>query len=208
MATSKPTPKTARSTTKSSADDRVRRDKAPTARGDRGIDEDAARANQTGLINDMDEFQKLLASEFDQVALPTPPEIPGWHVCWLTTGSAYDTVQKRQRLGYIPVTASELPGFETGGIASAQFGGAITCNEMVLFKISSDRYQMMMNTFHNIRPLEEEENIYAQVQELSGDTDSKGKPAVRKVAGDQDDGFTQLGKSIERAKNGMPVFAP
>lgn len=205
MATSsRSTPKTRASGT----DSRTQRDKAPTARGERGVVEDAARANETGLVNDASELQKLLASEFDQVALPTPPQLPGWHLCWLTTGSSYDNVQKRMRLGYIPVTADELPGFETGGMASAQFGNALTCNEMVLFKIREDRYQAIMQLFHHSRPLEEEQNIYAQQQALVGEvgSDSKGTSNVQKVASEQDDGFTQLGKNIERASRGAPVF--
>jgi hypothetical protein len=182
-------------------DDRVRRDTAPTARGDRGIEEDAARANETGLVHDVSELERMLASEFDQVALPTPPHIPGWHTCWLTTGSQYDTVQKRQRLGYVPVKQADVPGFEAGGMTSAQFEGAITCNEMVLFKITEDRYQAIMRMFHHSKPLAEEQSIYEKVVNEQQE-DSTGRP-LGKLEGD---GFTQLGQNIERAKRGVPVF--
>lgn len=184
------------------ADDRIRRDNTPPARGDRGVSEDAARANETGLVDNLDDIEKMMASEFDQVALPTPPRIPGWHLCWLTTGSTYDSVQKRQRLGYIPVTASECPGFETGGVTSAQFEGAITCNEMVLFKIRDDRYQAIMKLFHHTRPLNEEQSIYERTMEQANEEDSSG----RRLGQTEGDGFTQLGKNIEVAKKGAPVF--
>lgn len=186
------------------SDDRLRRSNAPTVRGDRGVEEDTARTNETGLIDDISELNKLLASEFDQVALPTPPQIPGWHVCWLTTGSTYDSVQKRQRLGYIPVLASDVPGFETGGAASAQFEGAITCNEMILFKIQEQRYQAIMQMFHHQRPLDEENSIYERILATAGEEDSSG----RQLGKPEGDGFTQLGKNIERAKLGAPLFKP
>jgi hypothetical protein len=202
MATSK-TPK-ATPSARGSSDDRVRRDSAPTVRGERSISEDAARTNETGLVNDLSELHSLLASEFDQVALPTPPQIPGWHLCWLTTGSTYDSVQKRQRLGYIPVTAADVPGFETGGLASAQFEGALTCNEMVLFKIRSEHYNAIMKTFHHTRPLAEEESIYTRLQELTGEEDSSG----RQLAKAEGDGFNQLGNNISRAKGAAPEFQP
>jgi hypothetical protein len=186
----------------STSDDRLRRDQAPTVRGERSVVEDAARTNETGLIDDLSELNKLLASEFDQVALPTPPQIPGWHVCWLTTGSTYDSVQKRQRLGYIPVTAADVPGFETGGPASAQFEGAITCNEMILFKIQEPRYQAIMKMFHHQRPLDEENSIYERIQAQTSEEDSSGN----QLGKPEGDGFTQLGKNIERARSGAPQF--
>lgn len=182
-------------------DDRLKRNTAPTVRGDR-IEDDAARTNETGLVNDLSELNKLLASEFDQVALPTPPLMPGWHLCWLTTGSSYDNVQKRMRLGYLPVTASELPGFETGGPASAQFEGAITCNEMVLFKIRIERYNAIMAMFHHQRPLEEENAIYEKAQALAGEEDSSG----RQLAKQEGDGFDQLAKNIQRGQSARPEF--
>lgn len=185
------------------ADDRVRRDSAPAARGERGVAEDAARANETGLVMDVSELEKMLTSEFDQVALPTPPQIPGWHLCWLTTGSQYDSVQKRQRLGYLPVTQSELPHFETAGAASAQFEGAITCNEMVLFKIRSEAYQAIMQHFHHKRPLAEEQSIYEKIAAKASEEDSSGKP----LGVPEGTGFTELGKAVERAQVVMPTFS-
>lgn len=184
-------------------DDRIRRDNSPTARGDKSV-EDAARTNETGLTSDLGDIEKMLASEFDQVALPTPPRIPGWHLCWLTTGSSYDTVQKRQRLGYTPVTAADVPGFETGGAASAQFEGAISCNEMVLFKIREDVYQAIMREFHHKRPLNEEMSIYERALEQTGEEDSSG----RRLGQTEGDGFTQLGKNIAVAQQGAPTFTP
>src|ERR1017187_7160952 len=54
----------------------------------------------------------MLRSEFLQEALPSVPKLPGWHICWLATNSSYDPIHKRMRLGYVPVKATELPGFD------------------------------------------------------------------------------------------------
>lgn len=183
------------------ADDRLRRDSSPDTRGERGIVEDAMRVNETGLVDDVSDLHALIASEFEQVALPSPPPIPGWHLCWLTTGSQYDTLAKRQRLGYTPVNASELPGFDPGGMNSAAFEGAVTCNEMVLFKIPEARYQAIMTYFHHSKPLQEEEAIYAKIEELQGDTAHGGKTLAK-----PEEGFTQLNRNIERARRGVPTF--
>lgn len=184
-------------------DPRVRRSVAPQVRGDRGVVEDATRANETGLASDMDELEKLLQNEFEQVALPTPPSLPGWHLCWLTTGSAYDTLAKRQRLGYEPVKQGELPGFNPAGANSAQFEGVITCNEMVLFKIREERFQAIMFAFHHKRPLEEESAIYEAVEsqmETSG-KDKKGRPVIQ-----PEEGFTAMGRSLEEQRSLRPRF--
>lgn len=202
MATTRNSKGTTRVATPAVTDDRVKRSKAPNVRGDRGIAEDAARTNETGLVDDLSELHKMLASEFDQVALPTPPQMPGWHLCWLTTGSSYDNVQKRMRLGYIPVTASDLPGFETGGPVSAQFEGAITCNEMVLFKIRAERYKAIMNMFHHQRPLDEELSIYEKTQALAGEEDSSG----RNLASKEGDGFDKLAQNIKLGQVARPEF--
>ena len=45
------------------------------------------------------ERRKMWSDEWTQSALPKAPEIPGWHVCWLSTTNAYDTIDKRIRLG-------------------------------------------------------------------------------------------------------------
>ncbi len=185
----------------SAADDRLRRGSAPEMRGDRGVAEDAMRTDETGLTESHSDLYKLIESEFDQTALPTPPALPGWHLCWLTTGSQYDTLAKRQRLGYTPVNASELPGFEPGGMNSAAFEGAVTCNEMVLFKIPEARYQAIMQYFHHNRPLSEEEAIYAKIEELQGESEHRGKTLAT-----PEEGFTQLNRNIARAKQGLPVF--
>jgi hypothetical protein len=58
------------------------------------------------------ERRKMWSDEWTQSALPKLPELPGWHLCWLSTTNGYDSIDKRIRLGYVPVKADEFPGFD------------------------------------------------------------------------------------------------
>lgn len=93
-------------------DERTKIGGALDIRGDRGTD-DNDRAT-SGLTSE-DDFEKFMEAEFTQTALPNPPALAGYHLVWLTTSSQYDSVQKRQRLGYQPVRQSEMPSFDASG---------------------------------------------------------------------------------------------
>ena len=147
----------------SNEDERTKIGGAPEVRGDRGA-EDTDR-NTTGLSSD-DDFEKFMEAEFTQTALPNPPSLKGYHLVWLTTASQYDSIQKRQRLGYVPVRQSEMPGFDaSNGQSLAGQDGNVTCNEMVLFKIDEKRYQQIMSFYHHKKPLEEEEGVIGRFNE-------------------------------------------
>ena len=141
-------------------DERTKIGGALDIRGDRGVgDEYGNDRTGTGMTSD-DDFEKFMEAEFTQTALPSPPALQGFHLVWLTTASQYDSVQKRQRLGYTPVRQSEMPGFDaSNGQSLAGYDGHVTCNEMVLFKIPLSRYQQIMAFYHHKKPLEEEEGI-------------------------------------------------
>lgn len=164
-------------------------------RGDRGIgDEPESDRNESGLASDAD-FERFLEAEFTQTALPTPPALKGYHLCWLTTASQYDSVQKRQRLGYTPVRQSEMPTFDaSNGQSLAGYDGFITCNEMILCKIKEDRYQQIMAFYHHKKPLEEEEGIIGKFNEQGERLD------------DADDGVKAMEKEIAAARLRTPVF--
>lgn len=186
----------------SQSDERLVRGSSPEVRGDRGVAEDAERTEMGALSQD--ELEKLIVSEFEQTALPQPPAIPGWHLCWLTTQSQYDTIQKRQRLGYKPVRRDEVPGFDpSNGQSLTDFQGFVTCNEMVLFKIPDDRYQAIMKYFHHKKPLEEEAGVVANIEAAQGKSDSEG----RQLGSTEGDGINDLATSVEQARKANPVFA-
>ncbi len=141
-------------------DDRTKIGGAPDIRGDRGAEYGEGDERGTSGLSSDDDFEKFMEAEFTQTALPNPPALQGYHLAWLTTTSQYDSVQKRQRLGYAPVRQSEMPGFDaSNGQTLAGYDGHVTCNEMVLFKIPMDRYQKIMAFYHHKKPLEEEEGI-------------------------------------------------
>jgi hypothetical protein len=155
---------------------------------------DVKREDRDGTLMSPSERQRLLRSEFQQEALPSAPDIPGFHTCWLSTTSSYDPIHKRMRMGYSPVKAEEVPGLESFRMKSGEMEGNISCNEMVLFKIPTELYLEIMNEFHHNMPMSEEASIKANLR--GSQVDSKGKPLI-----DDDDieGFEDL--AVRRPAN-------
>ena len=122
-----------------------------------------------------DERRKMWKDEWIQSALPNVPEIPGWHLCWLSTTNSYDSIDKRIRLGYVPVKAEELPGMENHRVKAGEHVGFIACNEMLLYKIPMEIYQDVMAHFHHDAPLEEANKIRVQAESVQ-QRDSSGRP--------------------------------
>ena len=144
-----------------------------------------------------DERRQMWKDEWTQSALPNAPDIPGWHVCWLSTTNSYDSIDKRIRLGYVPVRADELPGFENYRVKAGEDIGFIACNEMRLYKIPMDVYQDIMLQMHHDAPMEEADKIRVQVENLQGARDSSGK-SLGKVEGE---GFGDFDRNVP-----TPVF--
>jgi len=121
--------------------------------------------------------------------LPTPPGIPGFHLCWVSTTNSTDPIHKRMQLGYQPVRISEVPGFDQYKVADGgQFDGCIACQEMLLFKLPMEIYQDLMAVYHNDIPDEQERSIFERVSSTN-EVDSNGRP-LGMVEGD----FANLGK--------------
>jgi hypothetical protein len=139
----------------------------------------------------------MWSDEWTQSALPKLPDMDGWHLCWLSTTNSYESIDKKMRLGYVPVKADEMPGFDNYRVKSGEHVGFISCNEMLLFKLPMDIYQRVMAHFHHDKPREEIEKIKIQQESLQG-RDSNGK-SLLSVEGE---GFG----SIERQTNRTPTF--
>lgn len=92
-------------------------------------------------------------------ALPQIPDIPGWHLCWLSTTNKYDTIASREAQGYERVKPEELSGFEHVTVKDGRFAGCIGHEEMVLFKLPVELWQEYMKIAHHERPYDEEEKI-------------------------------------------------
>ena len=177
-------------------DERLKKDAGSAVRGSRdGADVD--RAQQDGTTLSASQRRRLLRQEWVQEVLPTPPGIPGFHLCWVSTTNSTDPVHKRMQLGYSPVSVKEVPGFEQYKIDGGQFDGCVACNEMLLFKLPMEIYQDLMTIYHHDMPLEQEQAIRDNL-DSSQEVDSNGRP-LRTVEGD----FNSLGKSLVQ----NPTFA-
>jgi hypothetical protein len=129
------------------------------------------------------EKRRMFRDEFLQQSLPTAPEIPGFHSCWLSTTNQYDPIHRRMQIGYVPVKAEEVPGFEHYKVKSGEMEGFISVNEMVLYKLPEEIYQEYMAEVHHHAPMDEQEKIKVQQDQLLNARDSNGR-ALGKIEGD------------------------
>ena len=159
--------------------------------------QDLSRAAPEEAFISKQERRKMWSDEWTQSALPKVPDIPGWHLCWLSTTNGYDSIDKRMRLGYVPVRADELPGFDNYRVKAGEDVGFIACNEMRLYKLPMDVYQEVMTQMHHDAPNEESDKVQVQVQQLQGNRDSSGK-SLGSVEGE---GFGNLNRNVQ-----TPVF--
>ena len=171
-------------------DDRLKKTLTPDSRTDRAS-ADSERTDKDGTAFSVGERRTNFRDEWSANALPTPPAIPGFHLCWLSTTNSYDPIHKRMRMGYEPVKSSELHGFEIFKVKSGEYEGLVGCNEMLLFKIEDSLYQEMMSYFHHEKPLESELMIR---QSLPSDRNT------RSVGVGDEDGLGLLGKAPRSPK--------
>jgi hypothetical protein len=179
-------------------DSRLKKSLSAGGRNDRASEDAGRKAPEDKFISNQ-ERRKMWSEEWTQSALPKLPEMDGWHLCWLSTTNSYDSIDKRIRLGYVPVKSEELPGYEDYRVKSGEHVGYVSCNEMLLFKLPMDIYQEVMTYHHHDQPRDEAEKIRVQVANLQGQRDSNGKSLVN-VEGEG------IG-SIENQPNRTPVFS-
>jgi hypothetical protein len=162
--------------------------------------EDASRAAPEDKFISTQERKKMWSEEWTQSALPKLPSLSGWHLCWLSTTNSYDSIDKRIRLGYVPVKSEEFPGYEDYRVKAGEHVGYISCNEMLLFKLPMDVFQEVMTHMHYDKPREESEKIRVQVENLQGARDSNG----RSLVSTEGEG---LGNFSDNQSNRTPVFS-
>lgn len=177
-------------------DSRLKKGEGAATHGSRD-NADVDRVQQDGSSLSAAERRRLLRQDWVQEVLPTPPALPGFHLCWLSTTNTTDPIHKRLQVGYQPVKLSEVPGFEQFKVQEGQFEGCVACNEMLLFKVPMQIYQDLMGIYHHDMPLEQEAAIRERVMQKT-ETDSNGK-ALSTVEGE----FTNLGRAPAR----LPHFA-
>lgn len=175
-------------------DARLKKDPAMAVRGSRD-DANAERENKDGTALTAEERRRLLRSEATQEILPSVPDIPGYHVCWLSTNSSTDPIFRRMKVGYTPVKVQEVRGLDFYKITGGEYDGCIQCHEMVLFKVPQETYIDLMTIYHHDMPNEEEASIKEKLQQAQM-SDSGGRD-LGMVEGD---GFSEMGK------NRQPIF--
>lgn len=161
-------------------DSRLKKDDAAESRGSRA---QADRERTGDGLASREERRSAFRSEWIQEVLPAAPKLPGWHTCWLSSTNTYDPIHRRKRVGYELVTPEEVdPSYNAQAMHSAQFPGAICCNEMILYKIREDTYQDMMIALHHEAPMQEAEKLqanYAAIQQRAQmETGGKAKATL------------------------------
>lgn len=142
-------------------DDRLKKELG-VARRSRGMED--RKVVEDREISDDDRLEMFRAQLFND-ALPDLPEIPGFHVCWLTTTNPRDPIHRRIQLGYEPIKAEEVPGMAHASIKTGEYAGMIGVNEMLAFKLPMSLYQKFMREAHHDAPLREEDKL-AEVADL------------------------------------------
>lgn len=145
-----------------------------------------------------DDLLDIFLDSLNQTVLPALPEIPGYHLCWLTTSNPRDSLQWRQRVGYSLLKYSDFPGMsEIGGLTgTGNPTGLIQVNEMIAAKIPLRLYNRLMAAVHHRLPLVEEQKLQANVEQMA---DAAERHGARIIEGD---GTRQI---VQRAKP-MPEF--
>jgi len=132
---------------------------------------------------------ELFRASFAQAALPDIPPIPGFHVVWLASNNPRDSLAMRHRMGYTPVVAEDVKGFEFVADKGGALDGLIRVNEMVAYKLPLSLYNLYMRENHHNRPAQEQTKLTDTVTSLkqkaqqdSGDIDEgDGVAALREL---------------------------
>jgi len=171
-------------------DERLTKTSGASARGARD-NADNARTHTDGISLSAEERRRLLRQEWVQEVLPSIKAPEGWHYCWLSTTNSTDPIYKRMQMGYIPVKATEVPGYQDSQykVLGGDFDGCIACSEMLLFKVTQERYQDLMTIYHSDLPAEQEQSIRERVESMTN-MDSEGRRLVT------NEGFDRLGRNL------------
>lgn len=112
-----------------------------------------------------DDRLEMFRNQLFNDALPDLPDLPGYHMCWLTTTNPRDPIYRRMQLGYEPLRAEEVPGMAHASVKTGEYAGMIGVNEMLAFKLPMSLYEKFMQEVHHDAPLREEDKL-AEVAEI------------------------------------------
>lgn len=139
-----------------------------------------------------DERLELFRLAMFQNQLPALPEIPGHHLCWLTTANPRDSIQGRMRLGYKLLTPADVPTWEQNILTTGPYQGCIGINEMVAAKLPIRLYELYMTEAHHNQPLAEEGKLRSTLDAIR--EQAQGKTRV-----ELEEGTAALGNRPRRA---------
>lgn len=168
-------------------DSRLKRELSVDRRSDRGAEDRKVTENRE--ISDAERLE-MFRMQMHQSALPDLPDIPGYHVCWLTTENPRDPIFRRQQMGYTPVTAEDVPGLAYATIKTGEYAGMIAVNEMLAFKLPENLYQMYMREAHYDAPMAEQEKIAANLDLMKGNASQVNSQL------DEDEGFEEVRRKV------------
>jgi hypothetical protein len=133
-----------------------------------------------------DDRWEMFRNQLFNDALPDLPEIPGYHLCWLTTTNPRDPIHRRMQLGYEPVKPEEVPGMEYASMKTGEWVGFIGVNEMLAFKLPLSLYHRFMKEAHYDAPKREEDKIADVADMLREQAERAGARLI------EDDGMQDL----------------
>lgn len=142
-------------------------------------------------VTDDDRLEMFRQQLFND-ALPDLPNIPGYHVCWLTTQNPRDPIHRRMQLGYTPVTAAEAPGLEYASTKTGEWQGFIAVNEMLAFKLPLKLYHAFMEEAHHNAPARDQSKLTDTADFLRQQAKAKGSDL------EEGDGIADLRNSPAR----------
>ncbi len=142
-----------------------------------------------------DERVEEFRQQYFQSALPDIPKINGYHVCWLTTENPRDPIHGRVRLGYEPIKASDIAGWDHASLKTGEWEGCIGVNEMIAFKLPLELYEQYMYINHHEQPLSEEEKLSSQLRAMEAEMNAAAKRG--KINLTLEDGTAALGVAPE-----------
>lgn len=166
----------------------LRAQRGPASAERRSHDAEDRTVTERRDLSDDERIDLFRNTLFNDV-LPDIPPIPGYHVCWLSTTHQSDTIPRRLRLGYEPVTPAEVAGMEFATLKTGEYAGFIGVNEMVAFKLPLTLYQAFMQEAHHNEPARQVEAIDAQIDALKGQAERDGGKIV------EGDGMEELRRS-------------
>lgn len=152
---------------------RAPRDTGADAR--RSRDADDRTVTERRDLSDDERIEMFRTTFFNDV-LPDVPDIPGYHVCWLSTTHPTDTIPRRLRLGYELIKATDIPGYESASLKTGEYAGCIGVNEMVAAKLPMHLWEAFMQEAHHNAPAREDEIIAQKIDRFHEDAArDKGK---------------------------------